>query len=117
MMSNELPTEAGLYWWRTAADEWLCMVVYRDDELGLCASEMGECSMDILDESFKPIGQWLRIPGPDAIVEMQHKADQWDALGRTAEQSADPTCQTCGKPRSNHPYRHPFITMEATDND
>lgn len=21
----------------------------------------------------------------------------------------DPTCATCGHPKSNHPYRHPFV--------
>ena len=23
----------------------------------------------------------------------------------------DPTCAKCGHPRSNHPYRHPFVAM------
>ena len=29
---------------------------------------------------------------------------------------SDPICKTCGHPRSNHPYRHPFVgpTMDET---
>lgn len=29
--------------------------------------------------------------------------------------SDDPTCATCGHPRSNHPYRHPFVGPSRDD--
>lgn len=29
--------------------------------------------------------------------------------------SADPICQKCGHPRSNHPYRHPFVGPSRDD--
>lgn len=28
----------------------------------------------------------------------------------------DPLCRTCGRPLSNHPFRHPFVSMDAKGN-
>jgi len=28
---------------------------------------------------------------------------------------SDPLCAKCGKPRSNHPYRHPFVGPSMAD--
>lgn len=33
----------------------------------------------------------------------------------TAVASDDPICQECGHPRSNHPYRHPFVGPSRDD--
>ena len=62
------------------------------------------------------------VPDAEALVKMQAICDQhaepygsmeiMDSV--TTISATDPVCQSCGQPRSNHPYRHPFIAMEKS---
>lgn len=84
MNSNELPTKPGVYWCTTYTARKALEVYYNGIEL-VANTRCGGQSTPI---RLMTDAQWLRIPGPDKLMEMQRKADQWDALGRNAEQPA-----------------------------
>ena len=33
----------------------------------------------------------------------------------SALKNHDPTCDKCGHPKSNHPYRHPFVAAHTQE--
>ena len=73
-MKTELPTKPGPYYWREKdGDEWEIHTVFIDDELN--NTLMASCPIDdtwYATENWG--GQWLPIPTPDELVELQAKA-------------------------------------------
>ena len=74
MNENKLPTKPGPYYWREKdGDEWEIHTVFIDDELN--NTLMALCPIDdtwYATENWG--GQWLPIPTPDELVELQAKA-------------------------------------------
>lgn len=50
------------------------------------------------------------------VLTMRQAADEIERLrAELASLKSDPVCATCGHPRSNHPYRHPFVGIESKE--
>jgi hypothetical protein len=88
-MSTELPTKPGPYYWREKdGDEWALGNVFESYD---CREQC--LYFETFNISGKPLndmqGQWLPIPTPDELVELQAKAKAYDE-GREQWQIWDP---------------------------
>lgn len=117
-MANELPTEAGWYWWRKDDDdEWVHRIVIAQGPriivIRLLPGYTGEQIVKvwllskIQDEP--AYGQWFRIPGPDEIMEMQAALNDISCM----RECMGPGCIHCDDGTEHPPSPEARIAMEV----
>lgn len=93
-ITNELPTKPGLYYTQTDGKGW-SIVDYRG-----VSRQTIEAHLKMFREEYPDaLIEWLAIPDAETLLAMEHKADQWDALGYLPSCSGlDDTerCPGCG---------------------